>query len=192
MSGAKKISKMQIMISQLSPRVKRKMIIIDKRISSFPPKMDPLSPEELLNKTLMRATSTFSGYNDILPYSRSLSSTQSSLASERSSFNFDWDLPKIPEETTERLSSMFILFTSLTDPQVILKAVDSHPRKMNGFLTGCLLQVLTEHTPNIQDIPKFLNNQMKTEARRSRAHRGIECKAEFTKIGNIWNAPLLC
>ena len=186
------VAKMQIMISQLSPRVKRKMIIIDKRISSFPPKMDPLSPEELLNKTLMRATSTFSGYNDILPYSRSLSSTQSSLASERSSFNFDWDLPKIPEETTERLSSMFILFTSLTDPQVILKAVDSHPRKMNGFLTGCLLQVLTEHTPNIQDIPKFLNNQMKTEARRSRAHRGIECKAEFTKIGNIWNAPLLC
>ena len=186
------VAKMQIMISKLSPRVKRKMIVIDNRISSFPPKITPLSPEDLLNKTLMRTTSTFSGYNDILPYSRSLSSTQSSLASQRSERNIDWDLPKIPEETTERLSSMFILRTTLTDPEVILKAVDSHPRKMNGFLTGCLLQVLTEHTPNIQDIPKFLNNQMKTEARRSRAHRGIECRAEFTKIGNIWNAPLLC
>ena len=26
---------------------------------------------------------------------------------------------------------------------------------------------------------------------RSRAHRGIECRAEFSHVGNIWNAPLL-
>ena len=183
------VAKIQVLISQLSTKVKRKMIIIDNRISSFPPKPEPLSAEELLSKTLMRTTSTYSGYNDILQ--PSLSSTQSSLASQKSSTSLDWDLPKIPEETTEKLNSMFILKTALSDTQVILKAVDSHPRKMNGFLTGCLLEVLTEHTPNIQDIPKFLNNQMKNEARRSRAHRGIECRAEFSKIGNIWNAPLL-
>ena len=184
------VAKIQVLISQLSPKVKRKMIIIDNRISSFPPKPEPLSAEGLLSKTLMRTTSTFSGYNDLIQ--PSLSSTQSSLASERSAVSLDWDLPKIPEETTEKLSSMFILKTALSDPEVILKAVDSHPRKMNGFLTGCLLEVLTEHTPNIQDIPKFLNNTMKSEARRSRAHRGIECRAEFSRIGNIWNAPLLC
>ena len=133
----------------------------------------------------------------------------------------DWELPKIPEEATEKLHSMFLLQTSVVDPQVILKAVDSHPRRMNGFLTGCLLQVrppnytstfrtakfcevslralvastlpqvLMEHTPNISDLPKFLSNQMRSEARRSRAHRGIECRAEFSKVGNIWAAPLL-
>ena len=48
-----------------------------------------------------------------------------------------------------------------------------------------------EHTPNISDLPKFLSNQMRSEARRSRAHRGIECRAEFSKVGNIWAAPLL-
>ena len=52
-------------------------------------------------------------------------------------------------------------------------------------------QVLMEHTPNISDLPKFLTNQMRSEARRSRAHRGIECRAEFSKVGNIWAAPLL-
>ena len=134
----------------------------------------------------------------------------------------DWELPKIPEEATEKLHSMFILQTTVVDSQVILKAVDSHPRRMNGFLTGCLLQVrpvpglhmstfrtvkfcevslralasnhpqvLMEHTPNISDLPKFLTNQMRSEARRSRAHRGIECRAEFSKVGNIWAAPLL-
>ena len=136
----------------------------------------------------------------------------------------DWELPKIPEEATEKLHSMFILQTTVLDSQVILKAVDSHPRRMNGFLTGCLLQVrpvpglhvylphceilrsvldsysvvasphlqvLMEHTPNISDLPKFLTNQMRSEARRSRAHRGIECRAEFSKVGNIWAAPLL-
>ena len=179
------VAKMQVLISQLSPKVKRKMIIIDNRISSVQPKPEPLSADALLARTLMRSSSTYSGYND-------LSSTQSSLGSQRSSVILDWALPKIPEETTEKLNSMFILKTALSDPQVILKAVDSHPRKMNGFLTGCLLEVLTDHTPNIQDIPKFLNNQMKNEARRSRAHRGIECRAEFSRIGNIWNAPLLC
>ena len=56
----------------------------------------------------------------------------------------DWELPKIPEEATEKLHSMFILQTTVVDSQVILKAVDSHPRRMNGFLTGCLLQVRPE------------------------------------------------
>ena len=148
-----------------------------------------------------------------------------------------------------------------------LKAVDSHPRRMNGFLTGCLLQVM------IMKIAKFfffffplismmmtlfrsckrtsqtfltsqsswtikcslreggiiaftylylflylylnLDNQILTKyllnveitmfikkfktklyqwflfKSRSRAHRGIECRAEFSHVGNIWNAPLL-
>jgi len=37
---------------------------------------------------------------------------------------------------------------------------------MNGFLTGCLIQVLQDNIPNISDIPKFLNNQMTAEGRR--------------------------
>ena len=49
---------------------------------------------------------------------------------------------RIPEEATEKLISMFTLRPIVTDPTVIAKAVDSHPRRMNGFLTGCLLQVL--------------------------------------------------
>ena len=189
------VAKMQIIISQLLPKVKRKLIILDARISAIPPKISSTStPEELLQRTLMRAQSTYStvsGYNDVM-FTRSMSSSQSSESySDRAGATIDWELPKIPEEATEKLNTMFILKTSVLDEQVILKAVDSHPRRMNGFLTGCLIQVLQDHTPNISDLPKFLNNQMKTEARRSRAHRGIECKAEFSRVGNIWAAPLL-
>ena len=76
--------------------------------------------------------------------SMSMSSTHSSASSadRATSLDFlDWDLPRIPEEATEKLNSMFILKTVVQDEQIILKAVDSHPRQMNGFLTGCLLQV---------------------------------------------------
>ena len=189
------VAKIQVLISQLSGKVKRKMIILDTRVSALNPKTSSsMTPEELLQRTLMRTQSTYStisGYQ--VMFTTSTSSTASStVSSEKTPVNnLDWELPKIPEEATEKLNSMFILKTVVTDAQVILKAVDSHPRRMNGFLTGCLLQVLQDHTPNISDIPKFLNNQMKTEARRSRAHRGIECKAEFSRVGNIWSAPLL-
>ena len=189
------VAKIQILISQLSGKVKRKMIILDTRVSAVNPKTSSsMTPEELLQRTLMRTQSTYStisGYQDMFTTSTS-STASSTVSSEKTPVNnLDWELPKIPEEATEKLNSMFILKTVVTDAQVILKAVDSHPRRMNGFLTGCLLQVLQDHTPNISDIPKFLNNQMKTEARRSRAHRGIECKAEFSRVGNIWSAPLL-
>lgn len=76
----------------------------------------------------------------------------------------DWELPKIPEEATEKLHSMFLLQTSVVDPQVILKAVDSHPRRMNGFLTGCLLQVRPVpglHLP-ITPLPSALRNFAKS------------------------------
>ena len=88
-------------------------------------------------------TFLFLGYHDMFS-SMSMSSTHSSASSaERAtSLDFlDWDLPRIPEEATEKLNSMFILKTVVQDEQIILKAVDSHPRQMNGFLTGCLLQV---------------------------------------------------
>ena len=187
------VTKMQILVSQLGSHVKRKLILLDSRVSARPPKLSSgTSPEELMSRTLMRAQSTqsaISGYQDILSSQSSAHSSASRRGKTTSSIN--WELPKIPEETTEKLSSMFILQTTVTDAQVIFKAVDSHPRRMNGFLTGCLLQVLGDHSPNISDLPKFLNNQMKSEARRSRAHRGIECKAEFSKVGNIWAAPLL-
>ena len=62
---------------------------------------------------------------------------------------------------------------------------------LRALVASTLPQVLMEHTPNISDLPKFLSNQMRSEARRSRAHRGIECRAEFSKVGNIWAAPLL-
>ena len=187
------VTRIQILLSRLGSHVKRKLILLDSRVSSIPPKpSSSTSPEELLNRTLMRAQSTIStvsGYQDMLD-SQSSAHSSASIGIKAAS-TIDWELPKIPEETTERLSSMFILMTSVSDAQVILKAVDSHPRRMNGFLTGCLLQVLSDHSPNISELPKFLNNQMKSEARRSRAHRGIECRAEFSRVGNIWAAPLL-
>ena len=187
------VAMIQVLISKLSPKVKRTMLILDCRVSASAKKTSSgMTPEQLLQRTLMRTQSTYSTLSgDVLP-SRSLSSTaSSSVSSERSPYSPEWDLPTIPEEATEKLNSMFVLRTVVNDSQVILKAVDSHPRRMNGFLTGCLLQVLQDHTPNISDLPKFLNNQMKSEARRSKAHRGIECKAEFSKVGNVWSAPLL-
>ena len=186
------VTRLQILMSRLGSHVKRKLILLDSRVSSSPPRLSSgPSPEELLNRTLMRAQSTIStvsGYQDMLD---SQSSAHSSATGVKAASSIDWELPKIQEETTEKLSSMFILQTTVTDAQVILKAVDSHPRRMNGFLTGCLLQVLSDHSPNISELPKFLNNQMKSEARRSRAHRGIECRAEFSRVSNIWAAPLL-
>ena len=56
------VSKMQVIISKLTSRVKRKLIILDTRVSSAPLKSASTnsSPEELLQKTLMRAQSTYS------------------------------------------------------------------------------------------------------------------------------------
>merc|ERR1719147_425688 len=100
------VSKMQVIISNLTSRVKRKLIILDTRVSSSTPLKSTStnsSPEELLQKTLMRAQSTYStisGYHDMFS-SMSMSSTHSSASSaERAtSWDFlDWDLPRIPEE----------------------------------------------------------------------------------------------
>ena len=189
------VAKMQTMISELHSRVKRKMIVLDCRVSSSQARAPP-SPSKLLARTLHRTTSQAMGsamsYRAESALSRSQSySVGTSSSREPDNSSLDWELPKIPEETTEKLISMFILRPVILDQNIIAKAVDSHPRRMNGFLTGCLIQVLQDNIPNISDLPKFLNNQMKAEGRRSRAHRGIECRAEFSHVGNIWNAPLL-
>lgn len=37
---------------------------------------------------------------------------------------------------------------------VSLAACDSHPKRTNGFLTGCLLNVLKDYTkPTVEEIP---------------------------------------
>ena len=134
------VARMQTMISELHSRVRRKLIVLDCRAT-------PPAPPRSLHSPVL--------------FSRSVSRTSETGG-------LDWDLPKvkscsflvlcsnkiyfwifllikyflqIPEEATEKLISMFVIRPLLTDPTIIPKAVDSHPRRMNGFLTGCLIQV---------------------------------------------------
>ncbi len=74
-----------------------------------------------------------------------------------------------------------------------IQAVDSHPKRTNGFLTGCLLNVLQDfQRPLIEELPRLLNDEMAIEARKAKAFRGIECKADFIPVGdNIWMLPFL-
>ena len=95
-------------------------------------------------------------------------------------------------------------------------ACDSHPRRTNGFLTGCLLNVLRDYVrPTIEELPghvlqrvsggprfqvfhapivcpRIINVEMDTEKDRAKAFAGIECKADFIPAGsNIWMLPFL-
>lgn len=39
---------------------------------------------------------------------------------------------------------------------VVAAAVDSHPKRQNGFLTGCLINALKEYSePTIEDLPRY-------------------------------------
>ena len=142
------VARMQTMISELHSRVRRKLIVLDCRATPpAPPSAPPSAPPRSLHSPVL--------------FSRSVSRTSETGG-------LDWDLPKvescsflvlcsckiyfrifllikyflqIPEEATEKLISMFVIRPLLTDPTIIPKAVDSHPRRMNGFLTGCLIQV---------------------------------------------------
>ena len=54
-----------------------------------------------------------------------------------------WGMSLIAQPEYALVSVILFLYFSvhLSDPHVIPKAVDSHPRRMNGYLTGCFLQV---------------------------------------------------
>ena len=43
-----------------------------------------------------------------------------------------------------------------------------------------------------RDYSRLLNDEMEIEARRAKAFRGIECKADFIPVGNnIWMLPFI-
>lgn len=55
-------------------------------------------------------------------------------------------------------------FTRIEDG-VDVEVQDSHPKRSNGFLTGCLLTVMKEYLrPSIEELPRyeslFLSNQV--------------------------------
>ena len=109
------------------------------------------------------------------------------------------------------------LANSRAESNVPAVACDSHPRRTNGFLTGCLLNVLRDYVrPTIEELPghvvvqrvnsglyfkafyirifccRIINVEMDTEKDRAKAFAGIECKADFIPAGsNIWMLPFL-
>ena len=112
-----------------------------------------------------------------------------------------------------RLTNSAIFSAESNVPAV---ACDSHPRRTNGFLTGCLLNVLRDYVrPTIEELPghvlqrvsggppfqvfhapivcpRIINVEMDTEKDRAKAFAGIECKADFIPAGsNIWMLPFL-
>ena len=47
-------------------------------------------------------------------------------------------------------------FSLSIEEGVVAAAVDSHPRRTNGFLTGCLINVLKDYArPTVEDLPRY-------------------------------------
>ena len=56
--------------------------------------------------------------------------------------DFKWDLE-------------LLFFLHSVDEGVVAAAVDSHPRRTNGFMTGCLINDIKDYTmPTVEDLPK--------------------------------------
>ena len=71
-------------VSQLGPHVRRKLLLLDSRVSAALPGPGPASPEQLLARRLARQQSShsaISGYGDMFG-STSLASTHSSASSD--------------------------------------------------------------------------------------------------------------
>lgn len=106
--------------------------------------------------------------------------------------DFDWEVPIIGEESIDKLPTMFTIYPS-TDEYGSVAVADSHPRRTNGFLTGCLINVLKDYArPSIEDLPRILNDEMADEGDKSKIFRGLQCQADFIPVsGDIWSLPFI-
>eukprot|EP00095_Tigriopus_kingsejongensis_P011946 maker-scaffold2683_size13302-snap-gene-0.4 protein:Tk11946 transcript:maker-scaffold2683_size13302-snap-gene-0.4-mRNA-1 annotation:"AGAP002236-PA" len=97
--------------------------------------------------------------------------------------DFDWAVPVVAEESLDKLTTMFTIYP-VVDEGISVAVADSHPSRTNGFLTGCLLNVLRDYTrPSIEDLPRILNDEMAMESDKAKVFAGVECKADFIPVG---------
>ncbi len=101
--------------------------------------------------------------------------------------HLDWDPPVISERTVDNLTTMFTVYPRVSSgaaaASAAASALDSHPRRTNGFLTGCLVNVLRDYRhASVEELPRLLADEMLAEASSSaagEAFRGVSCAADF-------------
>lgn len=177
------VAKLQTILAELNAKVKRKVLVLDIRFAKQRNRhltLDPFS------------TVTASSQDVQIESDNGNRHKWSSDNSTACDIGTDWEVPIIDEEALDRLTTMFTIYTT-AESSVPAVACDSHPRRTNGFLTGCLLNVLRDYVrPTIEELPGILNVEMDTEKDRAKAFTGIECKADFIPAGsNIWMLPFL-
>ena len=125
----------------------------------------------------------------------------------------DWEAHVVSEHTLDNLTTMltiypkYVIKTAVTraltlllpiyfptidhrvSPGVGSSVLDSHPRRTNGFLTGCLLNLLADDgsSTSLEDLPSLLADEMHAEASRAQPFRGASCDADVVIAGgDIW------
>ena len=123
------VAKLQTILADLNSRVKRKVIILDCRFAK--------------RRRSRAATDSFVIAED--SYNRMPDIQESP---------YDWDVPTVSEESLDKLTTMFTIYPTIEEGTP-LQAVDSHPGRTNGFLTGCLLNILRDvQRPLIEELPR--------------------------------------
>ena len=108
------------------------------------------------------------------------------------------------------VSKWFIICRMYEPADVI--AMDSHPTRTNGFLTGCVVNALEKidkssfHLESLQrcypmpfnstisnlDFFRLVNEEMVQESKKARAFRGIECHVNYSPSNQyLWSFPFL-
>lgn len=85
-----------------------------------------------------------------------------------------------------------VLFSSIEDGSIDkVIEMDSHPERTNGFLTGCLLNILRD-SMSIENLSRKINNEMLKKSKNMRAFQGIACKSDYVKNdSDLWNFALI-
>ncbi|XP_059087881.1 uncharacterized protein LOC131884201 isoform X2 [Tigriopus californicus] len=171
------VAKLQTILCTLNAKVKRKLVILDIRIADNSKgrsmrrqmSLDPFATQNHFDG------GTFGMEDQVITES-----------------DFDWDVPIIGEESIDKLPTMFTIYPSI-DEYGSVAVADSHPRRTNGFLTGCLINVLKDYARlSIEDLPRILNDEMADEGDKSKIFRGIQCQADFIPVsGDIWSLPFI-
>ncbi len=76
--------------------------------------------------------------------------------------------------------------------------LDSHPRRTNGFMTGCLLSLLEEETKKtssssgliLSDLAGLVDDEMHAEGAKAEVFAGVECRAEAA-LTDVWGEHTL-
>jgi len=107
--------------------------------------------------------------------------------------NIEWKVPLMSEAALEKLSSIYTIHCRMYEPDVI--AMDSHPTRNNGFLTGCLINAvgkIDKCSFHLEALQRVVNAEMVLEGKKARAFRGIECQADFAVSNQeLWSFPFL-